>query len=162
LDQTIDGTRWLSDLRSGLEDADVIIGLGNFWALREYGTHLESLLALMRQKISSGCPALFEGCVSLVSREPPNIEGHAGFHDPNDWPDLPGADPSTTGLADAAREFRETAHFATIGSSITQILDTAVAQQLTKPRGDFYNSLVGTRRELQPGRSTTFVQTRRQ
>jgi hypothetical protein len=75
LDRTVDGARWLSDLRSELEGADVIIGLGNFLAVRQSGTELESLLGLMRQKISSGCPALFEGCVSLVSREPPNIEG---------------------------------------------------------------------------------------
>jgi O-acetyl-ADP-ribose deacetylase (regulator of RNase III) len=53
---------------------------------------------------------------------------HTGF--PNDRSDLPDTDRRTTGFGDATREFRETAYFATIGSSITQILDTAVAQQL--------------------------------
>jgi O-acetyl-ADP-ribose deacetylase (regulator of RNase III) len=56
---------------------------------------------------------------------------HAGFHDPEDWPDLPGAvfdaNPSTV----ASQEFGETNYFAAIGSCITQILDAAVAQELS-------------------------------
>jgi hypothetical protein len=56
---------------------------------------------------------------------------HAGFHDPDDWPDLPGAVLDATGLTDPSREFRETNYFAAIGSCITQILDAAVGQKLS-------------------------------
>jgi len=56
---------------------------------------------------------------------------HAGFHDPDDWPDLPGTVLDATGLTDAPREFRETNYFAAIGSCITQILDATVAQKMS-------------------------------
>lgn len=55
---------------------------------------------------------------------------HAGFHDPDDWPDLPGEAPNMDGLVDTRREIRETNYFAAIGVCIAQILDTAVAQKL--------------------------------
>lgn len=56
---------------------------------------------------------------------------HAGFHDRDDWPDLPGAVLTATGFTNAPRELRETNYFAAIGSCITQILDAAMAQKLS-------------------------------
>lgn len=47
----MDGERWLSDLRSGLQDADIIVGLGNFIALMQSGNDLENMLAIIHQKI---------------------------------------------------------------------------------------------------------------
>jgi O-acetyl-ADP-ribose deacetylase (regulator of RNase III) len=55
---------------------------------------------------------------------------HAGFHDPNDWPEMPGGHLGTNWLVDTDRDFRETGYFAAIGSCITQILNTAVAQKI--------------------------------
>jgi hypothetical protein len=48
---------------------------------------------------------------------------HAGFHDPDDWPDLSGESLGATGLGNAPREFRETSYFAAIGSCMPQIIN---------------------------------------
>jgi O-acetyl-ADP-ribose deacetylase (regulator of RNase III) len=53
---------------------------------------------------------------------------HAGFHDPDDWPDRPSE--ALGSLGDAPRDFRETNYFAAIGSCMAQILESAVAQKL--------------------------------
>jgi O-acetyl-ADP-ribose deacetylase (regulator of RNase III) len=55
---------------------------------------------------------------------------HAGFHDPNDGPDLPAGSSGGTRVADGAREFRETDYFAAIGSCTQQILNIAAARKL--------------------------------
>jgi O-acetyl-ADP-ribose deacetylase (regulator of RNase III) len=55
---------------------------------------------------------------------------HAGFHDPDDWPNLPGEAVNTAGLSIRPGESREADYFAAIGSCITQVLDTAVTQKL--------------------------------
>jgi hypothetical protein len=55
---------------------------------------------------------------------------HAGFHDPDDWPDSAAGSVNTEGLVDPSREFRETGYFTAIGSCIAQILDRAIAQKL--------------------------------
>jgi O-acetyl-ADP-ribose deacetylase (regulator of RNase III) len=55
---------------------------------------------------------------------------HAGFHDPDDWPDSAAGLLNTEGMVDPSREFRETGYFAAIGSCMAQILDSAVAQKL--------------------------------
>src|SRR5262245_29055040 len=55
---------------------------------------------------------------------------HAGFHDPDDWPDSAAGSVNTEGLVDPSREFRETGYFAAIGSCMAQILDRAIAQKL--------------------------------
>lgn len=55
---------------------------------------------------------------------------HAGFHDPDDRPDLSSEVGLRPAFPDAQREFRETNYFAAIGSCMVQILDTAVAQKL--------------------------------
>src|SRR4051812_46364859 len=65
LDVTMDGKEWLDRLRGELEEADIIVGLGNFLALMQSGSELGSLLALISRKIDSGCPALFDGCSAL-------------------------------------------------------------------------------------------------
>ncbi len=68
------GLEWLAKVRSELADADIIIGLGNFLALFQSGTELESLLALLRSKIDAGCPALFDGCDTLFTHAFPDLE----------------------------------------------------------------------------------------
>jgi O-acetyl-ADP-ribose deacetylase (regulator of RNase III) len=55
---------------------------------------------------------------------------HAGFHDPDDWPDSEARILNTGDMVDPSREFRETGYFAAIGSCMAQILDSAVAQKL--------------------------------
>jgi O-acetyl-ADP-ribose deacetylase (regulator of RNase III) len=56
---------------------------------------------------------------------------HAGFHDPDDWPDLSGDAVHSSSLYNGPSESRETNFFAAIGSCITQILDAAVARNLS-------------------------------
>jgi hypothetical protein len=55
---------------------------------------------------------------------------HAGFHDPYDWPGLPGEAVGMIGSTSAASEFRETNYFSAIGSCVTQIFDNAVARNV--------------------------------
>lgn len=74
LDQGTDGPKWVSDLRKGIEEADLLVGLGNFLAFVQSGADLEKLLMLIRQKIDSGCPALFDGCANLLSNSFPVVE----------------------------------------------------------------------------------------
>lgn len=66
-DMGMDGARWLSDLRRGIEQADIVVGLGNFFALIQAETELDELLMAFRRKISSGCPTLLSGCANLWS-----------------------------------------------------------------------------------------------
>lgn len=87
LRQGMEGTAWLARLRDKLEEADIIIGLGNFLALMQSGTELSSILDQLRQKIDSGCPVLFDGCNSLVNNSFPDAErqilgllGYYGIH----------------------------------------------------------------------------------
>jgi hypothetical protein len=70
----MDARRWLCDLRNGLQDANIIVGLGNFLALMQSGKDIETMQGIIREKIVSGCPALFQGCASLVSNVFPDIE----------------------------------------------------------------------------------------
>jgi hypothetical protein len=74
LGANVDGMAWLARLRSELEEADMIVGLGNFLALMQSGSELSSVLALLSRKIESGCPALFDGCSSLLNGAFPEVE----------------------------------------------------------------------------------------
>ena len=57
---------------------------------------------------------------------------HAGFHDPDDWPDLPGEVRRCDNLDRCiGANLREADYFAAIGSCIAQVLDAAVAQKLS-------------------------------
>jgi hypothetical protein len=62
LEPSINARQWVSDLEKGLQDANIIVGLGNFGALRSSGDQLKALLTIIRQKIKSGCPALLQTC----------------------------------------------------------------------------------------------------
>jgi hypothetical protein len=62
----MDGQKWLSDLRKGIEDADILVCLGSFHALAQSGDDLAALLELIQQKIDGGCPTLLDGCSGLV------------------------------------------------------------------------------------------------
>jgi O-acetyl-ADP-ribose deacetylase (regulator of RNase III) len=55
---------------------------------------------------------------------------HAGFHDPDDWPDLVAGPLNTDVSVDPSRESRETGYFAAIGACMAQILESATAQKL--------------------------------
>jgi hypothetical protein len=66
----MDGDRWLGEFRRELGDANIIIGLGNFVALLQWGEHIGEVLTLIDKKIEAGCPILLSGCSSLVSSTP--------------------------------------------------------------------------------------------
>jgi O-acetyl-ADP-ribose deacetylase (regulator of RNase III) len=55
---------------------------------------------------------------------------HAGFHDPDDWPNLPDEAVDIAGPSNALGEAREADYFAAIGSCITQVLDAALTEKL--------------------------------
>jgi hypothetical protein len=68
------GTEWLADVRSKLDEADIIVGLGNFISLMQAGNELDGLLNNIGRKIASGCPALLQGCSSLFTNAFPALE----------------------------------------------------------------------------------------
>ena len=60
-ERDMDGRKWLSDLKKGIEDSDILLCLGSFHALAQSGDDL------IQQKIDGGCPTLLDGCSGLVS-----------------------------------------------------------------------------------------------
>jgi len=66
----LDGQRWLSDFRKGLQEANIIIGLGNFVGLMQWGDKLDDAVRVIREKFETGFPILLQGCSSLVSLRP--------------------------------------------------------------------------------------------
>lgn len=65
-----DGGRWLSDFRRGLEEANMIIGLGDFVGLMQWGEKIDEALRIIRDRYEAGCPILLQNCSSLVSSQP--------------------------------------------------------------------------------------------
>jgi len=65
----LDGQRWLSDFARGLQEANVIIGLGDFTGLMQWGEKLDDALRIIREKFEAGSPILLQGCSSLVSSQ---------------------------------------------------------------------------------------------
>jgi hypothetical protein len=66
----VDGQRWLSDFERGLQEANIVIGLGDFVGLEQCGDKLDEALRIIRDKLEAGCPILLQGCSSLVSSQP--------------------------------------------------------------------------------------------
>jgi hypothetical protein len=56
----MDGARWFSSLREGITGSDILVCLGNFHALLQSGTRISEFLTMIRDKIDSGCPAVFQ------------------------------------------------------------------------------------------------------
>jgi len=66
----LDGQRWFSDFERGLNEANIINGLGDFIGLKQWGDKLDEALRIIRDKFEAGCPILLQGCSSLVSSQP--------------------------------------------------------------------------------------------
>jgi hypothetical protein len=66
---------WLADFEKCFADAQVIISLGDFTALLQWGDRLDQALALLRKKIDEGAPLVLSGACSLAATYPPETFG---------------------------------------------------------------------------------------
>src|SRR5262245_7210597 len=63
----MEGKDWFRDLRTGLEEADIIICLGSFLALYKTGDQLHEYMDLIASKLNAGGSTFFQGCAQVVN-----------------------------------------------------------------------------------------------
>jgi hypothetical protein len=56
----IDGRRWIGEVFEALDEANIIVCLGDFTIMRQVGTDVHRMLQIIGDKASKGCPILFQ------------------------------------------------------------------------------------------------------
>lgn len=58
--------RWVADFEKCFAEAQILVSLGNFEALMQWGDRFDHALALLRKEIDDGTPLVFSGACSLA------------------------------------------------------------------------------------------------
>jgi hypothetical protein len=67
-DGKMDGRQWMQNVSSAVEEAEILICLGDFTILRQFGSDALQLINAIKDKSSCGCPILFQ---IIGMRKPP-------------------------------------------------------------------------------------------